>query len=80
MMQKTIINGTEVYQVTKEVIGEVLENQTNIEHYGGPHCLMWYYDETSGRYVGCDNVCGFAWVEDFSTKEKCIKWLIDEEE
>ena len=74
-----IINGTEIYEVTKDVIDKVLEVQMGIEHYGEPHKLLWYYDEKSGKYVGCDNVHGHAWMEDFDTKEECINWLLGEE-
>ena len=75
-MKKTIINGMAVYEVTKDIIDQVLENQTGIETYGEPHHLLWYYDEKSGRYVGCDNVHAHAWMEDFATKDECINWLL----
>lgn len=31
------------------------------------------------RIVGCDNMTGDAWTEDFDTLEACEKWLFDEE-
>lgn len=70
------------HQVTKEVIDNILENQTGIETYGEPHKLLWYYDEKSGKYIGCDNVHAHAWMEEFNTKEECINWLLgyDKEE
>jgi hypothetical protein len=71
-------------QVSKEVIDGVLENQKGIEKYGEPYELLWYYDEISDKYIGCDNVSGHAWMEEFWTKEECINWLLgydgDEEE
>ena len=78
-MKKTVVNGTAIYQVTKEVIDSILENQSGIEKYGEPHELLWYYDEQSGRYVGCDNVTACAWVEDFATYEECEAWLLGED-
>ena len=75
-MKKTIVNGMAVYEVTKEVIDRVLENQTGIETYGEPHHLLWYYDEKSGKYIGCDNVHAHAWMEEFDTKDECINWLL----
>lgn len=69
-----------VYEVTKEVISQVLENQSDVDTYGEPHHLLWYYDEESGKYIGCDNVHAHAWVEEFDTKEECIAWLLGEEE
>lgn len=79
-MLYAIMNGMAIYQVTREVIDQILKNQTNIEHYGEPHWLMWYYDEKSSKYVGCDNLNAHAWMEDFDSKEECINWLIGEEE
>lgn len=68
------------HQVTKEIIDDILNNQTDIESYGEPHALLWYYDEKSGKYIGCDNVHAHAWIEEFDTKEECIAWLLGEEE
>ena len=79
-MQKTVVNGMAIYQVTKEVIDQVLENQSGVETYGEPHHLLWYYDEKSGKYIGCDNVHAHAWVEEFDTYEECEAWLLGEEE
>lgn len=75
-MIKSIIDGVEVYQVTKEIIDRVLENQISLEKYGEPYALLWYYDEKSGKYVGCDNIHAYAWMEDFDTKDECIEWLL----
>lgn len=75
-MQKTIVNGTAIYQVTKEVVDGILENQSGIEKYGEPHELLWYYDEQSGKYVGCDNLGACAWMEDFDTYDECEAWLL----
>lgn len=63
-------------QVSKEVINSILEDQKGIEKYGEPYELLWYHDEKSGRYIGCDNVHGYAWMEEFDTKEECINWLL----
>lgn len=71
---------SQVCQVSKEVINQVLENQKGIEQYGEPYELLWYYDEKSDKYVGCDNVHGHAWVEEFDTKKQCIDWLLGKEE
>lgn len=30
------------------------------------------------RVVGCDNLTGDAWTEDFDTLEACEKWLLNE--
>ena len=79
-MKKTMFGVMAVYEVTKDVIDQVLENQTDIEHYGEPHHLLWYYDEKSGKYIGCDNVHAHAWMEEFYTKEECIAWLLGYEE
>ena len=79
-MKKTMVNGTAVYEVSKEVIDQVLKNQSGIETYGEPHHLLWYYDEKSGKYIGCDNVHTHAWMEEFDTKEECINWLLGEED
>lgn len=64
------------HQVTEEVIHSILENQKGLDKYGEPYELLWYYDEKSDKYVGCDNVYGHAWMEDFDTKEECIEWLL----
>ena len=68
------------HQVTREVIDSILENQKGIEEYGEPYELLWYYDEKSGKYIGCDNVNRHAWMEEFNTKEECINWLLDYDE
>lgn len=81
-MIKSIVDGTAVYEVTKEVIDSIVANQIGPDKYGEPHELLWYYDEKNGQYVGCDNAYQHAWVEVFGTKEECIEWLLgyDKEE
>ena len=81
-MIKSTIDGTEVYEVTEDIIHDILENQKGPDKYGEPYALLWYYHEESGKYVGCDNVYCHAWMEDFDTKEECIEWLLgyDKEE
>lgn len=74
---KGILSKTTICEVTEELIGKVLENQKGIETYGEPYELMWYHDEKTDKYVGCDNVLGHAWVEEFDTLTECIKWLLD---
>ncbi len=36
---------------------------------------LFYLKEGSG-YTGIDNVTGDTWVEEFSTKQSCLKWLM----
>ena len=81
-MIKSIVDGTAIYEVTKEVIDSIIDNQIGPDKYGEPHELLWYYDEKNAKYVGCDNVYRHAWVEVFDTKEECIEWLLgyDKEE
>ena len=66
-----------IHQVTKEVIANILNQQTGTEKYGAPYELLWYYDEDAQKYIGCDNVYAQAWIEEFDTKEECINWLLD---
>lgn len=35
---------------------------------------MFYCIENK-RYVGCDNRTGDAWTEDFSSLDRCKRWL-----
>ena len=81
-MIKSIIDGTAIYEVTKEVIDNIIENQIGADKYGEPYELLWYYDEENDQYVGCDNIHCHAWVEVFDTKEECVEWLLgyDKEE
>lgn len=36
-----------------------------------------FYCFDNGVWVGCDNVTGDCWVEEFETKEAVIQWLND---
>ncbi len=36
---------------------------------------LFYLKEGNG-YTGIDNVAGDTWVEEFSTKQSCLKWLM----
>ena len=36
---------------------------------------LFYYQESSGIWVGVDNITGDAWVETFESEEECASWL-----
>ena len=40
--------------------------------------LFLHKDKEANRYVGIDNTTHEAWVEDFTTRKKCVDWLIGE--
>lgn len=69
-----------VHQVTAEVISKVIDSMTSQGKFGEPHELMYFYDDKSKKYVGCDNTTGDAWIEDFDTYEECVNWLLEKEE
>lgn len=37
--------------------------------------LGLFYEKSTDLYIGIDNSQGDAFVEEFKTKENCIKWL-----
>lgn len=34
-----------------------------------------YYTKENGIHIGIDNSTGHAWVEEFKSRRKCLKWL-----
>lgn len=40
-----------------------------------PIGLFYAFDNSNSVYLGCDNSTGDAWVEEFRTKAKCMRWL-----
>lgn len=62
-------------------IREVTERTARmIIKYRRPLGLFFTLDNKTGDYVGIDNLTGHAWVEEFTDKEDCFKWLKEEEE
>ena len=39
-----------------------------------------FYLFQDGMVVGIDNETGEAWVEQFDSKDKCIRWLVGEDD
>lgn len=49
------------------------EHESSGQSVYGPPGL--YYTKENGIYIGIDNSTGHAWVEEFNSRRKCLKWL-----
>lgn len=71
-----ILSRATIYEVTEELIQQIIDSEVN-GVFDGPHELMWFYDEKAKKYIGCDNLDGNAWIEEFDTRMECVAWLLE---
>jgi hypothetical protein len=64
-------------EVNDEFLGTLLESCYTGEGAGlsGYRPRGLFYKKGETVWVACDNSTGDAWVEEFKTEEKAIKWL-----
>jgi hypothetical protein len=73
---KGILSEVTIYEVTEELIQRIIDSEVD-GIFDGPHKLMWFYDDKAKKFIGCDNLDGSAWIEEFDTRIECLAWLLE---
>lgn len=63
--------------ITKEEASKLLNSDSSkpYNQYKPYLPLGLFYLQDGKKWIGIDNSTGYAWVEEFDTKEACLFWL-----
>lgn len=59
----------------EELVGEILESLNDDGRYPLHEGDCGYFKNADGVWTAWDNITGDCWVEDFKTKDECLKWI-----
>lgn len=65
-----IVDNGGIRKVSKEYAKKIIDGRQ-------PIGLFWFFE--NDKYIGIDNEEGEAFIEEFSSKEECFKWLREQQ-
>ena len=67
------VGDREVYVVPESVVSHIISDYSSLGKCTLQGMFLCFSD---GYWVACDNSDGYAWTEDFKSKQDAIRWLL----